>query len=127
PNQGFAFDAGARRLIFVVTSQTNISRLSAVTEAAGRAKTNVTALALYDARTFAPIGQPMVLPGTIPFLSSVSPGGRELATGTINPPTGLAALWDIDPTHWMKTACRLAHRNLTRAEWAQYLPGRRYQ
>ena len=31
-----------------------------------------------------------------------------------------------NPRHWEKLACRIAGRNLTRAEWNQYLPGRDY-
>jgi hypothetical protein len=40
---------------------------------------------------------------------------------------GRPILWDLEPAHWEQTACRLAGRNLTRAEWAQYLPGRAYE
>ncbi len=28
------------------------------------------------------------------------------------------SIWDLDPEHWATTACRVAGRNLTRAEWA---------
>ena len=27
-------------------------------------------------------------------------------------------IWDLDPEHWATAACRVAGRNLTRAEWA---------
>ena len=30
-------------------------------------------------------------------------------------------LWDLDPAHWEPAACDLAGRNLTRAEWDQYV------
>jgi hypothetical protein len=36
-------------------------------------------------------------------------------------------VWDVDIGHWVATACRIAGRNLTHAEWNQYLPGRPYQ
>ena len=36
-------------------------------------------------------------------------------------------VWDVDPAHWDAMACRIAGRNLTGAEWNQYLPGRHYQ
>ena len=36
-------------------------------------------------------------------------------------------VWDVDPDHWDAMACRIAGRNLTGAEWNQYLPGRHYQ
>ena len=29
--------------------------------------------------------------------------------------------WDLDPASWELAACRLAGRNLTRAEWDRYL------
>ena len=37
------------------------------------------------------------------------------------------SIWDLDPDRWATTACGIAHRNLTRAEWKQYLPGRPYE
>jgi WD40 repeat protein len=39
---------------------------------------------------------------------------------------GRAAVWDVDPESWAKRACALANRTLTRPEWEQFLPGRRY-
>ena len=30
-------------------------------------------------------------------------------------------VWDLDPAHWVEAACQLASRNLTRAEWDQYI------
>jgi hypothetical protein len=30
-------------------------------------------------------------------------------------------VWDLDPAHWVDAACQLASRNLTRAEWDQYI------
>ena len=36
-------------------------------------------------------------------------------------------VWDVDPAHWDAMACRIAGRNLTHAEWNQYIPGRPYQ
>ena len=52
-----------------------------------------------------------------------SPDGTRILTGSNN---GVASVWDFDPQRWEATACRLAGRNLTRAEWTQYLPGRTY-
>ena len=49
--------------------------------------------------------------------------GTVILTGSNN---GVASVWDFDPQRWEATACRLAGRNLTRAEWTQYLPGRTY-
>ena len=30
-------------------------------------------------------------------------------------------LWDMDITSWLRKACAVANRNLTRREWAQYV------
>jgi DNA-binding beta-propeller fold protein YncE len=35
--------------------------------------------------------------------------------------------WDVDPDSWRERVCDIAGRNLTEAEWAQYLPGEPYQ
>jgi hypothetical protein len=54
----------------------------------------------------------------------------SLRTGWLSAPTspnGTPTILDLDPAHWQTTACHLAGRNLTRAEWDQYLPGRPYQ
>ena len=49
---------------------------------------------------------------------SVSPDGKTLITGD-----GTQMMrWNIDWTTWRQTACRIAGRNLTQAEWALYLP-----
>jgi hypothetical protein len=34
--------------------------------------------------------------------------------------------WDIRPQSLARQACRVAERRLTRAEWAEFLPGRDY-
>jgi hypothetical protein len=36
-------------------------------------------------------------------------------------------LWHIDPASWPRTACTVAGRNLTKAEWNRYLPGEKYR
>jgi WD40 repeat protein len=35
--------------------------------------------------------------------------------------------WPIDPVSWARFACRVAGRDLTRAEWSDLLPSRPYQ
>jgi hypothetical protein len=35
-------------------------------------------------------------------------------------PDGIA-IWDLDSSHWVDAACRLAGRNLTQDEWDTYL------
>ncbi len=41
--------------------------------------------------------------------------------------TGAAIVWDVDPNLWERRACAVAGRPLTREEWRELLPGRRYQ
>jgi len=31
--------------------------------------------------------------------------------------------WDMDPASWRERACRVVGRNMTQAEWAEYMPG----
>ena len=52
-----------------------------------------------------------------------SSDGRKLMEGGS---LGFVAQWSIDPNVWTVDACQLAHRNLTREEFAHYLPGIRY-
>jgi WD40 repeat protein len=39
--------------------------------------------------------------------------------------SGVGVVWDVDPTAWARQACRIANRDLTRAEWHDFLPNRR--
>jgi WD40 repeat protein/DNA-binding SARP family transcriptional activator len=41
--------------------------------------------------------------------------------------TGTAIVWDVDPNLWERRACAVAGRPMTREEWRELLPGRRYQ
>jgi hypothetical protein len=38
-----------------------------------------------------------------------------------------AYIFPVDPASWEVTACRIAGRHLTQAEWRHYPPGRPYQ
>jgi WD40 repeat protein/DNA-binding SARP family transcriptional activator len=40
--------------------------------------------------------------------------------------SGIGVVWNINPAAWDDQACRIAHRNLTRTEWRDLLPGRGY-
>jgi hypothetical protein len=35
--------------------------------------------------------------------------------------------WPLDPMVWVRHACAVVHRDLTRTEWEQYLPDRPYR
>jgi WD40 repeat protein len=39
---------------------------------------------------------------------------------------GTGVVWNVDPPAWLAHACRVAHRNLTQAEWSDLLPERPY-
>jgi WD40 repeat protein len=70
---------------------------------------------LFDIATGRPIGDPFLSNAGV----AVSPDGKTLITGD----GGRMMKWNLDPDHWRETACAVAGRNLTSAEWAQYLPG----
>jgi WD40 repeat protein/DNA-binding SARP family transcriptional activator len=40
---------------------------------------------------------------------------------------GTGAIWNVDPTFWEAQACHVAHRNLTPAEWRDFLPHNSYR
>jgi WD40 repeat protein len=54
----------------------------------------------------------------------LSPDGRWLLVTNGN---GKGAIWDVDPESWLRRACALANRTLTKEEWQSFLPGRRYE
>ena len=75
---------------------------------------------LYDASTLQPIGAPF--PTADAYGISVNNTGTMFSDAEINP-----LVWNADPANWVRTACSIAGRNLTRTEWRQYLPGQPYQ
>ena len=90
-------------------------------EAAGSAQVD-----LWDATTLLPTGEPLRVPGDAALLLETGLAPNRLALGTTST-NGTPIILDLDPAHWQTMACHLAGRNLTRAEWNQYLPGRPYQ
>ena len=40
---------------------------------------------------------------------------------------GTGVIWNVDPAAWAAQACTVAHRNLTRAEWRDFLPQRSFR
>jgi hypothetical protein len=83
-------------------------------------------LALYDIATetqfgstithpFGPVGNLAFVPGTMRFITFHSSSSGELLV-----------MWDPDPSNLVDKACQLAARNLSQAEWAQYLGDRPY-
>jgi WD40 repeat protein len=107
----WAFVHGGRRVAIVSTPSA---------DSAGPAS-----LELWDATTLETVGERVTLAmdGYGAGEGDANPNGTKLLTAT---PDSAAVLWDLDPERWEELACRIAGRNLTRAEWNQYLPGRDY-
>jgi hypothetical protein len=67
----------------------------------------------YDIATRTQLGDPIsVDPGRIPSVALRDDGMAAAAVAG-----GGIVFWNLDPTNWEAAACRLAGRNLTRAEW----------
>jgi WD40 repeat protein len=83
---------------------------------------------LYDLQTLQAIGIPFPIKsvlgvGPLPGGLATDPAGRMFA----EPENDAPLLWQASPAQWEKLACRIAGRNLTRAEWHQYLPTLPYE
>lgn len=76
-------------------------------------------LRLWDLDTFLGFGRPLATGSTWRARLAWTPDGRRLLLPMA--PAG-AAILDMDESHWVAAACTAAGRNLSRAEWAQYLP-----
>jgi DNA-binding SARP family transcriptional activator/WD40 repeat protein len=88
---------------------------------------------LWDVATLQPIGDSLpagALGGAFATVGwgapvDASPDGTRFVTDGVGPTQG-PVLWDAEPSDWATTACRIAGRNLTRAEWNEYFQGRPY-
>ncbi len=69
---------------------------------------------------------PVVLRGHERSVRTVvfSPDGHALVTGSDD---GTARLWNLHLDELIDLACRVAGRNLSQAEWEQFLPGQAYR
>ena len=93
---------------------------------------------LYDTASGAQLGEPLPVGTTSSDVTEqgayfqvsasfyVNPDGTRLLSGAIGP-GATVTLWDVDLSDWETMACRIAGRNLTRAEWDQYLADRPYR
>jgi WD40 repeat protein len=73
---------------------------------------------LWDVATHQSIGQPLAIHRNEVWSLALSPEGPTLASSDND---GIVVLWDISFDSWKARACRIANRNLTEAEWEQYL------
>jgi WD40 repeat protein len=78
---------------------------------------------LFDLRTQQPLGAPLPAVPNHPVDPIFTPDGAYLLAVT---DTGRAYRWDVREATWKRQACAIAGRTLTRAEWADALPGRPY-
>jgi WD40 repeat protein len=77
---------------------------------------------LWDLRARKRLGNPFPIEqGSIP-VARFAPGG-ELVIDNLTD----TVLWPTDVQRWMRFACQVAGRDLTRAEWSGLLPDRPYQ
>jgi WD40 repeat protein len=74
---------------------------------------------LWDPAACTPVGAPMSGFGEAINGLAFAPDGRELLVGSQNGTVHGVAV----PDQWLRQACELARRNLSRSEWAQYAVG----
>ncbi len=75
-------------------------------------------LRLWDLASRQPLGEPLTgHEGTVLTLA-FSSDGKTLASAESY---GTVRLWDVNPASWAELACRRANRNLSLAEWQQYI------
>jgi WD40 repeat protein len=80
-------------------------------------------LRLWDLETGVPFGNPIPTGISAPASLGWTPDGQHLVAPTA---TG-AAVFNMNESSWQPAACAVAGRNMTRAEWERYLPGRTYR
>jgi DNA-binding SARP family transcriptional activator len=83
-------------------------------------------LRFYDVATRVQLGDAIDLA----YQYALHPAEDVFGSGAVLRSDGLRAaavteqgivVWDLDPAHWVDAACQLAGRNLTHAEWDQYI------
>jgi WD40 repeat protein/DNA-binding SARP family transcriptional activator len=78
---------------------------------------------LFDIATQQPLGAPLrAVPNRV-VEPEFTPDGAFLFAVTS---VGKAYRWDVRPSAWAHRACAVAGRSLTRTEWSDVLPGRKY-
>ena len=79
---------------------------------------------LWDTATLQPVGESLTIATDDNYSVIANPRGTKVVLGSYG---DITPVLDVDPHDWQRTACRLAGRNLTRTESAEYLPGQAYR
>ncbi|HKQ53964.1 MAG TPA: hypothetical protein VJT74_16430, partial [Pyrinomonadaceae bacterium] len=124
------YDTDMTKMIFSPDGKTLI------TAATMQAETKTYNIFLWDLDKRQIIGQPLTAHTYSLDDMALSPDGRVLASagsnflgGHIDAGSGMHALklWDMKLETWIEKACRVANRNLRRAEWELYFSGQKYR
>ncbi len=78
---------------------------------------------LWDIHKHQQIGQPLRADDGFIWALAASSDGRSLAAANANS----VILWPLSVTSWIDHGCALAGRNLSKEEWAQYIPDQQVQ
>jgi WD40 repeat protein len=78
---------------------------------------------LVDAHSGQTLGAPLTGHTQLVVGMAFLPDGQHLASTGYD---GTVRVWNLDTAPLVARACTMAGRNLTQAEWNQYLPGRPY-
>jgi WD40 repeat protein len=124
--QVFFVDPGARTVVGepLAAEATQLQALASSPDGARIAAVSRDgALRLWDRSTGRAIGPPLQA-HDVHTLGIAWLDEDRLLTGSLG---GSIVAWDMAPEDWVDRACELAGRDLTRAEWARYLPDQPYR